>query len=89
VGGGGGGGGGGVATQYHSFMASVLEGDEWSASRPHLFNPGSHSVGGWLGPRTDVDFYKKRKMFVADGNRSPYRPVRSVSLQSPKYKVFF
>ena len=70
-------------------MTSVLDGDEWSASRPHRFNPGSHSVGGWLGPRTGVDVYKKIKMFVPGGNRRPDRPVRSVRLPSLKYKVFF
>ena len=30
----------------HSVMISVLNGDEWSASLPHPFNPSSHSVGG-------------------------------------------
>jgi hypothetical protein len=43
-------------------MTSMLDGDEWSALHPHHFNPGSYSVGGWLGPRTGVDVYKKRKM---------------------------
>ena len=46
-------------------MTSVLDGDEWSASRPYRFNPGSHSVGGWLGPRLGMDVYKKRKMSLA------------------------
>jgi len=48
-------------------MTSVLNGDEWSASRPHLFNPCSRSVGGWLGPRPGVDFIRKEKCLSLAG----------------------
>jgi hypothetical protein len=44
----------------HIFLTSALVGDEWSASRPGLFTPGerapgTHWIGGWVGPRADVE----------------------------------
>jgi hypothetical protein len=37
-------------------LTSALDGGEWSASRPGRFtprerNPGTHWIGGWVGPR--------------------------------------
>jgi hypothetical protein len=37
-------------------LTSALDGGEWSASRPGRFTPrervpGTHWIGGWLGPR--------------------------------------
>jgi hypothetical protein len=34
---------------------SALCGDEWSASRHGTFTLGTHSIGGWVGPRADMD----------------------------------
>jgi hypothetical protein len=39
-----------------TFLASALEGGEWSASHPCHFTPGerapsTHWIGGWVGPR--------------------------------------
>jgi hypothetical protein len=43
-----------------SFSISVLDGDEWSASRLGSFNPveiafGTHWIGGWMCPGADMD----------------------------------
>jgi len=40
-------------------LTSALYGGEWSASRPGRFNPrggapGTHFIGGWVGPRAGV-----------------------------------
>jgi len=41
-------------------LTSALDGGEWSDSRPGRFTrrekaPGIHWIGGWVGPRADVD----------------------------------
>jgi hypothetical protein len=40
-------------------LTSALVGDEWSASRLCLFNPGgapgTHWIGGWVGPTAGLD----------------------------------
>jgi hypothetical protein len=47
------------------FLTSALDGGEWSASRPCCFTPGerapgTHWIGGWVGPRAGLDSMKKR-----------------------------
>jgi hypothetical protein len=51
-------------SSIHSF-ASALDGGEWSASRPDRFTPkerapGTHWIGGWVGPRAILDAGVKR-----------------------------
>jgi len=41
-------------------LTSALDGGEWSASRPGRFAPrervpGTHWLGGWVGPRAVLD----------------------------------
>jgi hypothetical protein len=41
-------------------LTSALDGGEWSASRPDRFTPkervpGTHRIGGWVGPRAGLD----------------------------------
>jgi hypothetical protein len=48
-------------------LTSALDGGEWSASRPGRFTPrerapGTHSIGGWMGPRAVLDTVMKRKI---------------------------
>jgi hypothetical protein len=48
-----------------AFLTSVLDGDEWSASRPIRFTPreivpSTHCIGGWVGPRASLDTVVKR-----------------------------
>jgi hypothetical protein len=49
------------------FLTSALDGSEWSASRPGRFTPrerapGTHWIGGWVGPRAVLDEVAKRKI---------------------------
>jgi hypothetical protein len=48
-------------------LTSALNGGEWSASRPGHFTsreraPGTHWLGGWVGPRAVLDAVVKRKI---------------------------
>jgi hypothetical protein len=48
-------------------LASALDGGEWSTSRPSRFTareraPGTHWIGGWVGPRAGLDTVVKRKI---------------------------
>jgi hypothetical protein len=43
----------------------ALDGDKWSASRPGRFTPmerapGTHWIGGWVGPRAFLDAVVKK-----------------------------
>jgi hypothetical protein len=49
------------------YLISALDGGEWSASRPGRFiprerAPGTHWIGGWVGPRAVPDAVEKRKI---------------------------
>jgi hypothetical protein len=50
---------GGVDVEIHIFWISALSGGEWTASSPCRFipgerTPGTHWIGGWVGPRASV-----------------------------------
>jgi hypothetical protein len=54
------------------FLTSVLDGSEWSASRPCRFNPrektpSTHWIGGWVGPRAGLDGMEKGKFLILPG----------------------
>jgi hypothetical protein len=36
-------------------LTSALDGDEWSVSRPRERAPGTHWIGGWMGPSAGPD----------------------------------
>jgi hypothetical protein len=42
-------------------LTSALDGREWLASRPGGFTPGTHWIGGWVGPRAVLDAVASRK----------------------------
>jgi hypothetical protein len=47
---------------------SATFGSEWSASCPSCFTsgegaPGTHWIGGWVGPRTSLDNMKKKRSY--------------------------
>jgi hypothetical protein len=74
------------------FLTSALDGGEWPASRPGRFIPGKrtpsiHWIGGWVGPRTDLDDMEKRKILTLPGfELQPLgRPTRSQSLYRLRY----
>jgi hypothetical protein len=57
----------GVEVQRHTFLASALGRDEWSASRPVHFTsreraPGMQWIGRWVGPRAGLDAVVNRKI---------------------------
>jgi hypothetical protein len=66
------------------FLISALVGGEWSASRPILLTPGerapgTHWIGGWVGPSTDLDDVKKRKFLTLPGSNSDFSVVQPVA----------
>jgi hypothetical protein len=55
---------GGVHVQIHIFLTLALAGGEWPASRPCRFTPGerapgTHWIGGWVGPTAGLDDVEK------------------------------
>jgi hypothetical protein len=78
---------GGVEVWIHIFLTLALVGGEWSASHPCRFTPeerapGTHWIGGWVGPRAGLDDVEKRKFLTLPGLelRLLGRPARSQSL---------
>jgi hypothetical protein len=78
---------GGVDVCIHIILTSALAGGEWSASRPCRLTPGervpgTHWIGGWVGPRAGLDDVEKRKFFTLPGLelRPLGRPARSQSI---------
>jgi hypothetical protein len=62
----------GVAVEIHVFLTSALVRGEWSASCPGHFTPeerapGTHWIGGWVGPRTSLDDIQNRKFLTLLG----------------------
>jgi hypothetical protein len=49
-----------MKVQFHA-LTSALDGGEWSVSRLGRFTPGTHWIGGWVGPRAGLDAVAKRK----------------------------
>jgi hypothetical protein len=59
---------------------SALGGGEWSASRPYRFTPkerapGTHWLGGWVGPRTVLDAVMKKKIPSPRWQSNPRTPI--------------
>jgi hypothetical protein len=68
------------------FLASLLDGGEWSASRPSRFTtreraPGTHWIGDWMSPRVVLDAVVRRKIPSPRRESNPRtpRPVRNQS----------
>jgi hypothetical protein len=66
------------------FLTSALDGGEWSASRPGHFTlmeraPGTHWIGGWVGPNAGLDAVVKNFPALAR-SRTPYHPAHSPAL---------
>jgi hypothetical protein len=61
-------------------LTSALDGGEWSASRHNRFTPrerapGTHWIGGWVGPRTVLDAVMKRKIPSPRRESKPRTPI--------------
>jgi hypothetical protein len=61
-------------------LASALDGGEWSALRPGRFTlreraPGTHWIGGWVGPRAFLDAVVKRKIPNPRRESNPKTPI--------------
>jgi hypothetical protein len=56
----------------HAFLTSVLDGDEWSTSRPGIFTSGK------MDPRACLDKVVKKKNTCPSQGSNPGRPPRSV-----------
>jgi hypothetical protein len=82
----------GLDVYIHTFYTPTLVGGERSTSRPGRFTsvekaPGTHWIGGWVGPRAGLDDIKKRKLLPLPGLelRSLRRPARNQSLYRLRY----
>jgi hypothetical protein len=61
-------------------LTSALDGREWSASRPGRFTPrerapGTHWIGGWVGPRAVLNAVVKRKIPSPRRESKPRTPI--------------
>jgi hypothetical protein len=76
-----------------SFLTSALEGGEWSASRPGRalplgeWTPGTHCIGGWVGPRAGLDAEVRGKILCLCRGSNPGRSVRSRTLYWLGYSI--
>jgi hypothetical protein len=76
---------GGVDAQSHIFLTSALVGVVSFTPLPLYLReraPGTHWIGGWVGPRAGLDDVEKRKFLSLPGLllRPLGRPARSQSL---------
>jgi len=60
-------------------LTSALDGGEWSGSRPGRLTPrekapGTHWIGGWVGPRAVLDAVVKRKIPSPRRELNPITP---------------
>jgi hypothetical protein len=76
----------------HVSLTSALLGGEWSASRPRCFTPGkrapgTHLIGGWVGPIAGLDDVENITFLTLPGleHRPLRRPARSQSLYQQRY----
>jgi hypothetical protein len=67
-----------VEVELHALLTSALDGGEWSALLPGRFthgerNPGTHWIGGWVGPRAGLNTVTraKRHFSAYAENRTP------------------
>jgi hypothetical protein len=75
-----------------AFLTSALLGGEWSASQPVRFTPegrapGTHWVGGWVGPRIGLDDLGNRKILPLAGLE--IRPLCSPALSQSLYLLHY
>jgi hypothetical protein len=69
---------GGVDIEIHILSTSALVG-EWLASRIGRFTPGTHWIGGWVGPRAGLDDMERRQFLTLPGHNSEPSVVEPVA----------
>jgi hypothetical protein len=77
-----------VEIQLHAFLSWALDVGEWLASRPDRLtpvetDPGTHWVGGWVGPRAVLDTVVERKIPSLRRESTPRTPIVQTVAQSP------
>jgi hypothetical protein len=82
----------GVVVESQIFLTSALVGGKWSASSSCRFTPrerapGTHLIGGWVGPTAGLDDVKKRKFLIllVLELRPLGRPAHNQSLYQLRY----
>jgi hypothetical protein len=83
---------GGVEVQFQEYLASALDGGEWSASRPGRFTLGERAssirwIGGWVGPRDALDAVAEKKypcpcQEIEPRSSSPFVNIQGNSLSN-------
>jgi hypothetical protein len=81
-----------VDVPIHIFLNSTLAGGERSASRPGRYTPGekapgTHLIGGWVGPRAGLDGVKKRKFLNYQDSNSDSSVVQPVASRKTDYAI--
>jgi hypothetical protein len=76
-----------VDVQSHVLSTSTLVGSEWLASRSDCFTqgevaPGTHWLGGWMGPRGGLDDIEKWTFFTLPGLELPVSTLSRNILES-------
>jgi hypothetical protein len=67
-----------VDVEIHILLTSALAAGERSASCPGRFTPGTHWIGGWVGPRASLDDVEKKFLTLPGLELRPLgRPSRS------------
>jgi hypothetical protein len=71
-----------LVKQRDNFTFTLLDGGEWSVTRPGRFIPGeggagTHWIWGWLGPRASPEAVTKGKISL----HCPYRGIRTPVVQ--------
>jgi hypothetical protein len=74
----------------HIFLTAALAGGECSASRPCRFTPGertpgTHWIGGWVGPRVGLDDVAERKFVILP--ELELRPLGRPARSQPPYRL--
>jgi hypothetical protein len=72
-----------VEVLFHAFLTSILDGIEWSDSRPGRFtpfekSPGTHWIGDWVGHRVGLGAVVRRENPISCCESNLGRPARSL-----------
>jgi hypothetical protein len=72
-------------------MITALDGGEWPASEPDHFNPGTHWIRGWMGPRAGLESVKKILLpLIEVETRFLIRPASSLAnIQHESFTMWY